>query len=243
MQHINTFTNETILYDDRTHSYYSPDGRRLMGASSYANKFGDVFNKENILPKLATKWDMSVEDIDDLWRINAAISNSYGTAIHAAMEAWFKYHEHGERIKNIKGDKYNYCLPKNDYIRNIVLDFVNTFGDLNGIPEAVLSNIKKGMAGRTDLLVITGENECRVADFKTNNDMKEDKLVKYQNQLSFYADMLVEAGWTVPGLDIYYHNGEQWECIPMDVLPIELGELPIEQLSTQFRRRPAFKGV
>jgi len=165
-QHINTFTNETIIYDEAKHHYYSLDGRKLLGASTYAKDYGDTFNKGTILPRLAKQWDMPAEQIDHIWSINAEISNSYGTAIHAALELWFRYHHVGETIKERKGMEHNYCLPKNVYIRDIVLDFVSTFGELDGVPEATLSCVRKGMAGRTDLIVLTGEKTCRVGDFK-----------------------------------------------------------------------------
>lgn len=242
-QHINTFTNETIIYDEAKHHYYSPDGRKLLGASTYAKDYGDTFNKGTILPRLAKQWDMPAEQIDHIWSINAEISNSYGTAIHAALELWFRYHHVGETIKERKGMEHNYCLPKNVYIRDIVLDFVSTFGELDGVPEATLSNTKKGMAGRTDLIVLTGEKTCRVGDFKTNNDLNPDKLLKYQHQLSFYADMLTEAGWTVEGLDIFHHDGNGWTGIPLEVLPVVLPEMPTGQLSTVSPRPPAFKSV
>lgn len=164
--HIDTFTGETIIYDDAKHHYYSLDGRKLLGASTYAKDFGDTFNKDAILPRLARQWEMPEEHLDHIWSINAEISNSYGTAIHAAMELWFRYHKDGARISSLKGNEHNYCLPKNVYLRDIVLDFVSTFGELDGVPEATLSNTKKGMAGRTDIIILTGEKTCRVGDFK-----------------------------------------------------------------------------
>lgn len=244
-KHIDTFTGETIIYDDAKHHYYSLDGRKLLGASTYANDFGDTFNKGAILPRLAKQWELPEEHLDHIWSINAEISNSYGTAIHAALELWFRYHQVGATIQERKGHEYNYCLPKNVYIRDIVLDFVSTFGELNGVPEATLSCVRKGMAGRTDIIILTGEKTCRVGDFKTNNDLNPDKLLKYQHQLSFYADMLSEAGWTVEGLDIFHHDGSQWVGIPLDVLEVHLTEknMPTGTLSTVTRRPPAFRSV
>jgi hypothetical protein len=185
---IDTFTGEQIYYNDTYHAYYSLDGKKLLGASSYAKRFGSTFNKSAILPRLAKAWEMPKQDIDQLWTINANISNSFGSAIHHAMELWFRFNKVGKTIQEKKGLPYNYALPKNVHIRDIVLDFVATFGDISGIPEATLSAVDKGMAGRTDLIHITGDKTCRVGDYKTNNDLDDDKLLKYQHQLSFYAD-------------------------------------------------------
>lgn len=219
---INTFTGEQIYYNDTYHAYYTLEGKKLLGASSYAKRFGSTFNKSAILPKLAKSWDMPKEDIDELWTINANISNSFGSAVHHAMELWFRYNAKGKEIQEKKGLDYNYALPKNVHIRDIVLDFVSTFGNINGVPEATLSAVEKGMAGRTDLIHITGKRSCRVGDYKTNNDLDDDKLLKYQHQLSFYADMLTHHGWTVEGLDIYHHDGKGWTLIDLPVLPVSL---------------------
>ena len=242
-QHINTFTNETIIYDDQYHAYYTTSGRKLLGASSYAKRYQKPFPKADIINRLTTSWDMPATDIDQMWKLNGEVSNSYGTAVHAAMELWFRYRDKGSEIAKLRSDDYNYALPKNVYLRDIVLDFVDTFGHLEGETEATLSNTRKGMAGRTDFIHILDDTTCRVADFKTNNEMKDDKLIVYQHQLSFYADMLTEAGWTVEGLDIYYHSGNKWERIPLEVLPVELPETRVERLSTVAPRPPAFRGV
>lgn len=246
MQHneyIDTFTGETIIYNDHHHTYTTTDGKVLLGASSYAKRFGKSFPKDDIINKLAPKWQMSARDIAHLWQVNADISNAYGTAIHAAMELWFRYGEKGKEIQKLQKTEYNYVLPKNRYIRDIVIDFISTFGELNGIPEATLSAVEKGMAGRTDLIIITGERSCRIGDYKTNNEMTEDKLLKYQHQLSFYADILAYHGWTVDCLDIFHHDGSRWERIELEVLPVVLDDMPTTQLSTPGRRPPAFSSV
>jgi hypothetical protein len=234
-QTIETFTNETILYNEQYHAYYTVDGKKLLGASSYAKRFGDTFNADAIIPRLVDKWQLPSGDIKQLWAINADISNNFGSAVHSAMELWFRYHKAGAHIQSLKDLEHNYALPKNAHLRDIVLSFVNQFGDIDGVPEATLSAVAKGMAGRTDLIHLTGEKVCRVGDYKTNNDLDRDKLLKYQHQLSFYADILVHHGWTVEGLDIYHHDGKRWTHIPMEVLPVEL-----TPVSTGGRRPPAF---
>ena len=220
--HVTTFTGETIVYDDSRHTYHTTDGVRLLGASPYSKKFTKPFPKEAIISKLVKPWDMTAQEIDHLWSLTGDISNHYGTAIHTAMELWFRYNKKGAAIQKAKGLEYNYALPKNVYLREIVLSFVETFGELNLTPEVTLSAVEKGMAGRADGVHILGERRCRVPDYKTNNDMTDDKLLGYQHQLSFYADMLTHHGWTVEGLDIYYHDGEKWERMELEVLPVEL---------------------
>lgn len=246
-QQIKTFTNETIIYDDAKHAYYSLDGKKLQGASSYAKKFTKPFPKESIISSLSKTWDMPAKDIDHLWSLNGEISNNYGTAIHTALELWFRYHKKGKVIADLKGLEHNYALPKNVYLRDIVLSFVESFGTLDVTPEATLSCVAKGMAGRTDAIIHIADKVCRVGDWKTNNEMSDDKLLGYQHQLSYYADMLTSAGWTVEGLDIYYHDGDKWAHIPLEVLPVELprvtDDISLIEISTARRLPPAFKGV
>jgi len=234
-QQIHTFTGETILYNEQCHRYYSLDNKVLLGASSYARRFGDVFNASAIIPNLVDKWQLPGEDIRQLWAINADISNNFGSAVHSAMELWFRYHNVGKHIQSIRGLKYNYALPKNVHLRDIVLSFVDQFGDLAGVPEATLSDVARGMAGRTDLIHLTGTRSCRVADYKTNNTLDQGKIHKYQHQLSFYADILSHHGWLVEGLDIYHHDGSKWTRIPLKVLPVELSTV----VNTTGRRPPA----
>lgn len=242
-EYINTFTDETIIYNNTYHTYYSTDGKRLLGASSYAKQFGEPFPKEQIISNLSKKWNMPPQEIDQMWSLNGDISNSYGTAVHAAMELWFRFHQKGKEIQDQKQLDHNYVLPKNAHLRSIVSGFVDTYGDLDIIPEATLSAVSKGMAGRTDGIHLTGKKQCRVIDFKTNNEMTDDKLLKYNHQLSFYADILTYHGWEVEGLDIYYHDGSGWNHIEQPVLPVTISEQPEGNLSTVGRRPPVYKGV
>lgn len=232
---ITTFTGETINYDDVKHKYTTLDGRPLVGASSYAKQFGGTFNREAVLTKTASSWGVDRDALGDLWDINGRISNEFGSSIHTAMEAWFKHKDMGAKIASHKGHEHNYALPKNVHIRDIVLTFVNTFGDMQGIPEALVSAISLRMAGRIDLIHVKGEKVCRIGDYKTNNELDADKIFKYQNQLSFYACILKHHGWTVEGLDIYHHDGEKWKGIPLDVLPVVL--------YTPGARPPVWKGI
>lgn len=231
---ITTFTNEQVKYDADKHKYYSIDDVPLIGASSYANRFGKKFDKASILPRTAQSWGVDEEDLDDIWNINGRISNEFGSSIHSAMELWFRYKTIGDKIAKHKGLEHNYALPKNIHIRDIVLSFAEKF-DIDGVPEALVSAVNKRMAGRVDLVHITGTRSCRVVDYKTNNELDSDKLHKYQHQLSFYADILTTHGWTVEGLDIYHHDGSTWNCVSLEVLPVALS--PVRSGA------PVWKGV
>jgi hypothetical protein len=161
------------------------------------------------------------KDLEDIWQMSTDISTGYGTAIHKALEAYHKYHEIGAFVKEKKDMEFNYVLPKNKFIRDIVRDFVDQFG-ADALSEVMVSDVANLRAGQIDRLQIVDpvKKVCRVGDYKTNNDLDSKKLKKYQHQLSFYAHILNNKGWTVEGLDIFHHNGEVWERIPLDVLDL-----------------------
>lgn len=163
---LTTLTGETINYDDVKHKYTTLDGKLLIGASSYAKQFGKPFNREAILTKTASSWGVDKNALGELWDINGRISNEFGSSIHTAMEAWFKHKDMGARIASHKGHEHNYALPKNVHIRDIVLTFAETFGDMQGIPEALVSAISLRMAGRIDLIHVKGGKVCRIGDYK-----------------------------------------------------------------------------
>ena len=57
---------------------------------------------------------------------------------------------------------------------------------------------------------------CRVQDYKTSA-MDSDKTLVYQHQLSFYAKILQEMGWTVAGLDIFDWDGDKWTLQELEI--------------------------
>lgn len=55
---LTTFTGEQVKYDADKHKYYSMDDVPLIGASSYAKRFGKSFDKASILPRTAQSWEL-----------------------------------------------------------------------------------------------------------------------------------------------------------------------------------------
>lgn len=217
----NTFTGEVILWDEGAHKYYDSDGNVLMSASQYAEKNSPKFDMAMMLPKTAKAWDVSEDDLKDIWSLNGTVSNQWGSTVHTALELYHKYHAIGKKVQDKKELPENYVLPKNSYLRKIVTDFVEMAG-ADALCEVLVSDIKNKMAGTIDRLVITGDKSCRIGDYKTNNEMDAKKLLKYQKQLSFYAHILTNHGWKVEGLDIYYLNAEDgWSIETLEILPLE----------------------
>lgn len=217
---ITSFTGEELFYDDDTHIYTDLDGNKLLSGSAYAASVTPKFNKEVMIPKTAKAWDVPEEALDAIWGTSGDIATSYGTSIHNALETYHRYKELGAKIEKKKELDYNYVLPKNEHIRDIVLDFDKQFGT-DATVEVLVSDLKNKRAGQIDRLTILDEKKkvCRVGDYKFVTEMDKKKLLKYQHQLSFYAHILMSDGWSIEGIDIYHHNGE-WEKIELDVLDL-----------------------
>lgn len=219
---LTTFTGEEIIYNDATHKYTDLAGNPLMSGSVYADSNSAKFDSSVLVPKTAKSWEVDEKDLGQLWSMNGKVSTEYGSAIHTALEIWHKYKDMGAKIQEAKGLEYNYCLPKNPHLRDIILSFEDKFGS-TAEPEVLVSDVVNKMAGQIDRLQIIDANKmvCRVGDYKTNNDMDKKKLEKYQHQLSFYAQILKNKGWTVEGLDIF-HFSEGWEKVELEVLDVKI---------------------
>jgi hypothetical protein len=218
---VTSFTGEELIYNDTLHKYYDMHGNKLLSGSAYADKNSPKFDLEMMLPKVAKSWGVKEDDLNQLWKLNANVSTEYGTSIHTALEIWHKYNAMGSKIQSEKGEEFNYVLPKNKHIRDIVLSFDKSYGSSAEV-EILISDVKRGMAGQIDRLEIIDASKkiCRVGDYKTNNEIDKKKLDKYQHQLSFYAQILIAHGWTVQGLDIFHYDGLVWNKIELEVLDL-----------------------
>lgn len=220
---VHTFTGEDVMYDDDSHTYFDMQGKPLLSGSVYAKRFVKAFDRAAMLPRCAKSWGVNEEDIAAIWDLNGKVSNEYGSAIHTALELYHRFHHAGAIIQGVKkgaGDA-NYVLPKNPHIRNAVLKFIEKFG-VDGLPEVFVSDVANGRVGQIDRLKVLDHEKkiARVQDYKSNNEMDEDKMLGYQHQLSFYAQILMAHGWTIEGLDIFHWNEEEWGHTELPVLEL-----------------------
>lgn len=219
---VRTFTNETIYYDDDSHSYRTLDGEAMVSGSQFAKQFSKPFDRGMALTVTSRAWGVKQSIIAEIWEMNGDISRGYGTALHKALELAHKHWRIGETIKQKKKDATeNYALPKMPHLRKAVELFGKTFG-FNGLPELFVSDSATKRVGQIDRLEIVDDirKVCRVQDYKTTTKMDKEKIREYQYQMSFYADILKTKGWTVEALDLFAWDGEQWERIVLTVLDI-----------------------
>lgn len=203
-----TFTGETIRFNEETHSYEDLEGNKLISGSQFKKQFDEPFDKEKILPMMEKKYGVKSDIIDAMWTANSKISTTFGTAVHLAIEQWFKH--------NKNGTQKEYHLPKQIFLRNVVDTF--PLKNMNVLPELLVSCVKKKMAGQIDGLVITGEKQGYVIDIKTDSDIIKN-LTGHFIQLSFYARILQENGWVVPFVEVWNFT-DKWEASRSEVIDI-----------------------
>lgn len=186
----------------------------------------------------AKSWEVDQQIVKDLWKSNGDLAAGFGKIVHQALEHYDKFKSVGQKISLKKGLPVNYAMPKHPFIASIIQGFINintTAGEV--IPEALLTNVEKGLCGHADrVLVLDWENKiCRVQDYKVNIGSEEvsskskaltpfdklpaNKITKYQLQMSFYANLLELSGWTVEGLDVFILENE-WKYYKLDVLKV-----------------------
>lgn len=217
---IETFTGEIVYFNEATHTYTDKKGNILLSGSKYADSVSPKFDLEMILPKTAKSWDVDEQSLKELWKMNSEVSTNWGSAIHKALEIYHKYNELGAVVQSKKELDGNYVLPKNKFLRDIVLEFIDKFGVDNAYSEVVVSDVKNGMVGTIDRLG-KKDGSLRVGDYKTNAEMDAKKKLKYQHQLSFYANILKNKGFEVSGLDLYYLDENfKWVHEELEILPI-----------------------
>lgn len=228
-----------IEFEPIAHTYTYGE-KKLVGATDYIKKFFKPFDVDAISSILETKWGVPQQTIRDMWASNGSLASDFGNVVHASLENYEKFRESGEIITSQKKDQEgNYCLPKHPILRSIVEGYIEITKDSKGkiVTEALVSNIKEGVCGQIDRLVILDKEKkiCRVEDYKVNidsevkdsknkvltpfEDLPSTKLSKYQVQMSVYANMLQASGWTVEGLGVYVYE-ENWKFFELPVLSV-----------------------
>lgn len=190
-----TFTGEKIRYCEETHSYEDMDGNKLISGSQFAKRFEVPFNKEAILPKMAEKTGLSVEAIDEYWKMNGTISADFGSAGHLLMECWFK-----NRNTKIWKD------PKHPFLATTLTEFPYKNDEREALPEVMISYLKGKMVGQVDLL-LKGTDGYEIVDYKfTSEEALKKDFKKYTAQLNFYRHILEKMGFPIVRMTIANHN-------------------------------------
>lgn len=199
------FGNE-IFYDDEKHEYSNALGEVYLSASQYAKD--EEFDADYWAHDIASRYGLdekAEEQIKKMWDVNGSASNSFGTAVHAAIELFGEHREladkididlkTGERKKlDSKTDK-NSSMSKLPFLKEIVEKFFTKERLAERARyEVLVVDHKNKRAGRIDRLIKNEDGTFSIRDMKTNFKILKKEKDTYSKQLSFYADILIANG-------------------------------------------------
>lgn len=237
-------TGVSVSYDDAAHVYTNKDGAKYLSGSKFPEPFYAPFDSQMIIKKLVEKYPgINGLEIAEMWKRNGEASTNLGSSVHAALENFDKHRSLGATMG---GEEANKALSKNFIIRKIVESFQETRPvNEDVLSECFVANEEYNLCGMIDrlLFVDRAKKIVRIQDYKTDGNIQDKKyqvkdspfkgavpntLLGYHLlQLSFYAFILTEAGYTVEGLDIFWLNTEKlvtgvnpWETFQHDVVDI-----------------------
>lgn len=239
-------TGVTLDYDPVEHIYLDVNGNKYLSGSVFPDQFYDKFDKTQaiaLVQKAYPDSGITPEQLLDIWSTNGDISTNFGNAVHAALENYIKYNKVGDLISGVDKDgkkKANKSLSKNPFFTKLVNDYVAKFG-IDGVLSEEFVADDKGHCGRIDYVKIVDKDKkiIRIGDFKTDTDLfeskyqkkdspfktviKENTLLTYHRfQMSYYAYILEQYGYTTEGIDIDWLNPKtlEWERHSTDVIDL-----------------------
>ena len=242
-------TGVTLDYDPVAHIYLDANGNKYLSGSQFPDMFYDEFDKVQaieLVQKAYPDSGVTREQLMDIWSTNGDISTSFGTAVHAALENYIKYNKIGSAIAGTNKDgkaKANKALSKNPFFSKLVNSYVEKFGIDGMISEEFIAD-DKGHCGRVDYIKIVDKEKkiIRIGDFKTDTDLfevkyqkkdspfkgviKENTLLTYHRfQMSYYAYILSQYGYTTEGIDLDWLNPVTLEWERHSTSVIDLSEV------------------
>jgi len=209
-------------------NHYFYKNIQLLSPSTYKKRILPEFNAPFVAKRCAPGYKMTVKEIVDMWDFYGNVASTFGEAIDIALTYFFKYDKFGRQLLDLGKKDVNIAIPKHPIIKNIVISFLETFDKnfnisyKNVFPQVLCTDVKNNMCGIIDNLVVHDiENKvCSIIDYKAQVDPKK-KMREYEIQLSYYAKILRNTGWTIKGLYIYLLK-ETWESLSIKEVDIIL---------------------
>ena len=206
-----------VLFNKEDHTY-TKNGLPYLSGSTFAHMFEKEFPREAIAQKVADKNGNEVEDILAMWDDKGEVSLQYGTLIHKCIENQLA---HGSDAS-----------PNNEYLKTIVEDWEEVFGDLmgtDGAPEHFVQDDTHQLCGVIDFYDTADHT---IYDWKTGDihqklnhtlgkDFPNDRLSLYTLQLNFYRYICEQTGQKINKLVIGWLNGEHWEKVDVPIIDIK----------------------
>lgn len=200
-----------VLFNKDDHTY-TKNGLPYLSGSTFAHMFEKEFPKETIAKKVAGRDNKETEDVLAGWDSKGEISLQYGTLIHKCIETWCKYGEE----------------PNNEYLKEIVKDWEEVFGDVPiDSNELFIQDDTHQLCGVADAI-----GDYILYDWKTGDihqkiqhtlgkDFPNDRLSLYTLQLNFYRYIIEQKGEKINKLVVGWLNGEHWEKVDVPIIDIK----------------------
>lgn len=231
-------SGDIAYFDPVEHVYRDEHGDKFLSGSVYAHMFGYEFDRKANSERRADILGVSPEYMLEYWQSKTEIAQTFGTALHKAMEHYGKYRKFSHVDERPLGI-HKTLLP-------IVESFYRKRHHETALYEAPVVDTLNLRSGLIDRVVITGPKRCIIEDFKTNGDIHKNfgephlkppvdflpnsAFGEYHLQLNFYRDIVEQAGWTVEALRIHWWTGEEWETIEIEMFDIpEAPETPEDE--------------
>lgn len=231
-------------------AFYAPFDEKITLDRVMQSRFADVDNSDYIRERILAMWELNKNASTNFGNsIHFAMENydrnhRLGHKMREVKEFKTKDTEYGQ----------NKALSANPFIRKIVEDFHKKFGgDYIRLNEQFIWFHMKKLCGSIDRVkIIDAANKIvRIQDFKTDGDIHKktyqlkdspfyeltqgefpvlgkELLDLHWLQLSFYAYILEQYGYTVEGLDVYWLNPEKlakgvnaWEEFSREAIDIK----------------------
>jgi hypothetical protein len=195
-----------IFYNDKTHEYTNSLGEVYLSGSQYAKE--EEFDADYWAEDIRSRYGLdetAKEQIKQMWEVNGSASNSFGTAVHAAIELFGEHREladkidfdlkTGERKKIDTKTEKNSSMSKLPYLKEVVEKFFTKERLAEKAKyEVLVVDHKNKRAGRIDRLLKNEDGTLSIRDMKTNYKILKKEKDTYSKQLSFYGDLLIANG-------------------------------------------------
>lgn len=228
-------SGDIAYFDPVAHVYRDEHGDKFLSGSVYAHMFGYEFEREAQAKRRADILGVEPELMLEYWQSKTEIAQTFGTALHKAMEHYGKY----RKLSLI--DERPLGIHKT--LEPIVKAFYNKRHHENALYEVPVIDSLGLRSGLIDRVVITGEKRCIIEDFKTNGDIYKNfgepylkppvdflpntPLGEYNLQLNYYRDIVEQTDWVVEALRVHWWDGEEWITVEVDIFDIpDVPEVP-----------------
>ncbi len=222
---------EPIIFKEKEHQYFTPQGQELISASTLVHEYSPPFDPTgSILINKAEKLGISPEELRKQWDYERDSACERGTQFHKEAEYWV------ENRKVAPANKY-----KGQY-RDVIKQLKQITFKGTPITETVVYSVRLGLAGTIDLLDMYDTNKADIKDWKTNKALKfksffkrglgyqkmlppvghllDCNFVHYSLQLAIYEILMEENGYWINDKTLYYINPKTRIVEHHKVLPL-----------------------